>query len=551
MQWWRRTLGRQKRVLTQLIPILASLMLSTLYLQNPRGYCFPTDTVVLSEIIVKGNGLSWVLEPQLKVGKDGLKQSLQSPQELAYQIEAELFKLFGGVNKKYKEKGRSLLFNLKDRNNPELRERVVSGKITPHRLCSMSAEELASKELSEWRQAKAEEFAQMVVLPDVEVDIRRLVRKTHKGEFQVEVEQTDSASVEVSAGTSTIRRPKTEAKETPRTIKTVGKKDELDTGSEKSNLEDPNLTITIPSSEGPDPMQGLMGEDEIKNVDFLPPIVSLDEFMQSLGSEPPFENLPDEAGKATAISAKDDSEAGSDSKSFGRASQIPVKTMPDKPGTSDASNVKSVSDVKLNDIPAKTETIVSTTTSKGERVWEGMLQLNLSTTTSVICTFKSGERTSTEWPSILEIKGRVRLEAFEKFLQELPLSRSRAVMVIHIVCKEGSSESERQSLVETADSYISDGRAGLAEPACGVELYCCPPDAKTLEMLTKLLLMMRVTIFHRDLALGQCPGMKMTYPSLISLVARTQTRQGHNTLPGTSPKPLVYTLKHHLALLIK
>ncbi|KAB2071915.1 hypothetical protein ES319_A08G255800v1 [Gossypium barbadense] len=551
MQWWRRTLGRQKRVLTQLIPILASLMLSTLYLQNPRGYCFPTDTVVLSEIIVKGNGLSWVLEPQLKVGKDGLKQSLQSPQELAYQIEAELFKLFGGVNKKYKEKGRSLLFNLKDRNNPELRERVVSGKITPHRLCSMSAEELASKELSEWRQAKAEEFAQMVVLPDVEVDIRRLVRKTHKGEFQVEVEQTDSASVEVSAGTSTIRRPKTEAKETPRTIKTVGKKDESDTGSEKSNLEDPNLTITIPSSEGPDPMQGLMGEDEIKNVDFLPPIVSLDEFMQSLGSEPPFENLPDEAGKATAISAKDDSEAGSDSKSFGRASQIPVKTMPDKPGTSDASNVKSVSDVKLNDIPAKTETIVSTTTSKGERVWEGMLQLNLSTTTSVICTFKSGERTSTEWPSILEIKGRVRLEAFEKFLQELPLSRSRAVMVIHIVCKEGSSESERQSLVETADSYISDGRAGLAEPACGVELYCCPPDAKTLEMLTKLLLMMRVTIFHRDLALGQCPGTKMTYPSLISLVARTQTRQGHNTLPGTSPKPLVYTLKHHLALLIK
>ncbi|KAK5813996.1 PHD finger 3 [Gossypium arboreum] len=446
-----------------------------------------TDNLFARDELLQGNGLSWVLEPQLKVGKDGLKQSLQSPQELAYQIEAELFKLFGGVNKKYKEKGRSLLFNLKDRNNPELRERVVSGKITPHRLCSMSAEELASKELSEWRQAKAEEFAQMVVLPDVEVDIRRLVRKTHKGEFQVEVEQTDSASVEVSAGTSTIRRPKTEAKETPRTIKTVGKKDESDTGSEKSNLEDPNLTITIPSSEGPDPMQGLMGEDEIKNVDFLPPIVSLDEFMQSLGSEPPFENLPDEAGKATAISAKDDSEAGSDSNSFGRASQIPVKTMPDKPGTSDASNVKSVSDVKLNDIPAKTETIVSTTTSKGERVWEGMLQLNLSTTTSVICTFKSGERTSTEWPSILEIKGRVRLEAFEKFLQELPLSRSRAVMVIHIVCKEGSSESERQSLVETADSYISDGRAGLAEPACGVELYCCPPDAKTLEMLTKVL----------------------------------------------------------------
>jgi hypothetical protein len=45
----------------------------------------------------------------------------------------------------------------------------------------------------------------------------------------------------------------------------------------------------------------------------------------------------------------------------------------------------------------------------------------------------SGEKTSAdEWPGSLEIKGRVRLDAFEKFLQELPLSRSRAVMVPHV-----------------------------------------------------------------------------------------------------------------------
>lgn len=42
----------------------------------------------------------------------------------------------------------------------------------------------------------------------------------------------------------------------------------------------------------------------------------------------------------------------------------------------------------------------------------------------------SGEKTSAkDWPGSLEIKGRVRLDAFEKFLQELPQSRSRAVMV--------------------------------------------------------------------------------------------------------------------------
>jgi hypothetical protein len=47
--------------------------------------------------------------------------------------------------------------------------------------------------------------------------------------------------------------------------------------------------------------------------------------------------------------------------------------------------------------------------------------------------FYSGEKTTAkEWSTSLEIKGRVRLDAFEKFLQELPLSRSRAVMVYHV-----------------------------------------------------------------------------------------------------------------------
>lgn len=45
--------------------------------------------------------------------------------------------------------------------------------------------------------------------------------------------------------------------------------------------------------------------------------------------------------------------------------------------------------------------------------------------------FYSGEKPSMkEWPGFIEIKGRVRLELFEKFLKELPLSRTRAIMVI-------------------------------------------------------------------------------------------------------------------------
>ncbi|KAJ4981765.1 hypothetical protein NE237_032602 [Protea cynaroides] len=112
-----------------------------------------------------------------------------SPESLAFKIEAELFKLFGGVNKKYKERGRSLLFNLKDRSNPELRERVLAGEISPERLRSMTPEELASEELSQGRLAKAEELAHMVVL------------KTHKGEFQVEVEHDDIHFTQIQSKT--------------------------------------------------------------------------------------------------------------------------------------------------------------------------------------------------------------------------------------------------------------------------------------------------------------------------------------------------------------
>jgi hypothetical protein len=64
----------------------------------------------------------------------------------------------------------------------------------------MTTEELASKELLAWLLAKAEELTKMVVLPDREVDIRTLVRKTHKGKFHVEVKESDGISVEVELG---------------------------------------------------------------------------------------------------------------------------------------------------------------------------------------------------------------------------------------------------------------------------------------------------------------------------------------------------------------
>ncbi|KAG7973113.1 hypothetical protein I3843_07G213200 [Carya illinoinensis] len=149
---------------------------------------------------------------------------------------------------------------------------------------------------------------------------------------------------------------------------------------------------------------------------------------------------------------------------------------------------ESYADFRPRNSHANSEVVPPTGVSKGDHVWEGSLQMNTSAKASVVSIFKSGERTSAkEWPSSLEIKGRVRLDAFEKFLQDLSLSRSRAVMVVHVVLVEGSPESEHAGLREVADSYVLDERVGFSEPAPGVELYFCPPQKRTREMLGNIL----------------------------------------------------------------
>ncbi|XP_074563654.1 uncharacterized protein LOC141820265 [Curcuma longa] len=499
--------------------------------------------------LLQGHGLCWASEFDIDAdynsihhGQKRLKMknepdtasnetTAQKAENLAFRIESELFKLFGGVNKKYKEKGRSLLFNLKDRNNPELRERVLSGAIAPERLCSMTIEELASKELSQWRLAKAEELAQMVVLPD-DVDLRRLVKKTHKGEFQVEVEQVESFPVEAELGRIVPSKVPSKSSEVKTRKHSTPKADALKaSGSRSIDRKDDSDSQNVDTDleilgEKTDLMQELM-VDEVKDPDSLPPIVSLDEFMQALDSEPPFENMSVDSSQevpssgienldclepekvpasGTMVDAASDSlktksetsEAGSsvkhsssqDTTQVDLVSSSATDNNPAKVNPEEIDKMCSVNDENLNpdadDIQSKS--CPSEVALASDKIWEGSIQLNISSVATVIGFYRSGEKTSMqEWPSILEIKGRVRLDAFEKFLKELPLSRTRSIMILQFSWKEGSSESGRLSLIEISDSYAADNRVGFAEPAPGVEMYLCPPHSRMTDMVEKSL----------------------------------------------------------------
>uniref|UniRef100_A0A3Q2WEN5 Transcription elongation factor n=1 Tax=Haplochromis burtoni TaxID=8153 RepID=A0A3Q2WEN5_HAPBU len=74
-------------------------------------------------------------------------------EHLAAQIEEHILSCY----MKYKTRLRSRISNLKDQKNPELRRNVLCGNISPHRIACMTAEEMASAELKQMREALTKE----------------------------------------------------------------------------------------------------------------------------------------------------------------------------------------------------------------------------------------------------------------------------------------------------------------------------------------------------------------------------------------------------------
>jgi len=81
---------------------------------------------------------------------DSLAADSNAPSDLilkrAEGVEAAIEEEFEGTNANYKAKIRSLYVNLKDKNNPGLRESIVSGELSVTRIAKMTSAELASEE---------------------------------------------------------------------------------------------------------------------------------------------------------------------------------------------------------------------------------------------------------------------------------------------------------------------------------------------------------------------------------------------------------------------
>ncbi|XP_043471376.1 transcription elongation factor S-II [Leptopilina heterotoma] len=74
------------------------------------------------------------------------------PEELAEELEDAIYQEFKNTDSKYKNRVRSRVANLKDLKNPTLRTNFIVGAITPGRLATMTAEEMASDEIKQLRE---------------------------------------------------------------------------------------------------------------------------------------------------------------------------------------------------------------------------------------------------------------------------------------------------------------------------------------------------------------------------------------------------------------
>ncbi|XP_074031171.1 uncharacterized protein isoform X2 [Leptinotarsa decemlineata] len=132
------------------------------------------------------------LTSRLKANDD-LKLSEEEVKTISANIETQLFRCFGDTGQKYRNKYRSLIFNIKDAKNQTLWRRICEKAINPYELVRLSPDDLASQELALWREREAKHSLDMIKKSELELlnCNRQYVLKTHKGEQVVEDDRVD------------------------------------------------------------------------------------------------------------------------------------------------------------------------------------------------------------------------------------------------------------------------------------------------------------------------------------------------------------------------
>ncbi|KAF5299967.1 hypothetical protein FQA39_LY11340 [Lamprigera yunnana] len=119
---------------------------------------------------------------------DDIKVTKEELTKISSEIESQLYKCFGDTGQKYRNKYRSLIFNIKDTKNQTLWRRICEKSINAYQLVRLSPDDLASQELALWRERENKHQLEMITKSELEQlgRNRTFVFKTHKGEQVLE-----------------------------------------------------------------------------------------------------------------------------------------------------------------------------------------------------------------------------------------------------------------------------------------------------------------------------------------------------------------------------
>ncbi|XP_058838198.1 death-inducer obliterator 1-like [Topomyia yanbarensis] len=153
-----------------------------------------------TRVTVKKTLMKHLVQRTLELSnKDAPRLSEQEIDQFAEEIEEEMFTLFNkDTGMKYRAKYRSLVFNIKDRKNLSLFKKICEKRIGAKQLVHMTADELASQELAQWREK--ENKHQLEMIKKSELDLlacaKNYVLKTHKGEEVIEGKRVDRVQLD-------------------------------------------------------------------------------------------------------------------------------------------------------------------------------------------------------------------------------------------------------------------------------------------------------------------------------------------------------------------
>ncbi|XP_030075874.1 SPOC domain-containing protein 1 [Microcaecilia unicolor] len=170
----------------------------------PRRSCFSSPKVVpvLTEEQLRETAVQTLYDILLKRVQESPDLDVQEEtvRMVAGNVEREMFALFPSSDLRYRNKYRSLLFNLRDPKNTHLFRQVVLGEITPQCLVLMSPIELAPQELAEWRNKENKRALEIIEKEQQQTQKSQVIKLTHKGLIEIEQAPDQTFTLEDLAG---------------------------------------------------------------------------------------------------------------------------------------------------------------------------------------------------------------------------------------------------------------------------------------------------------------------------------------------------------------